>query len=237
MKENPVNSDQFLLKSVAEELRLPLVQISRLAELSRSSANDLSSDMKTIESSADLALQLLESYILGVELSDNQREIELSPITVGAVMNDVAHQVHKIADQNNCDILLSIKTSKPIMGNYEAIKMAYLNIAHSIILANNSQVDKKRKSIIFAVYGKGTKNMAGVYGNDVQINKTSWEKSMSMFHKTRQKIPEFSSINGSGFFVASSILESMSLSLHPSKYKGNKGLVAGFPLSQQLQLI
>ena len=60
---------------------------------------------------------------------------------------------------------------------------------------------------------------------------------MSIFYKTRQKIPEFSSINASGFFVASSILDSMSLSLNPSKYKGRKGLVAGFPLSQQLSLI
>jgi light-regulated signal transduction histidine kinase (bacteriophytochrome) len=237
LKDITINSNQFLLKSVAEELRLPLVQISRLAELSRSSYSDSSDEMKTIESSADLALQLLESYILGVELGDKQKEIELSPITIGAVMNDVAHQVYRIANQNNCDIELLIKTSKPIMGNYEAIKMAYLNIAHSIILANSSIGNTKRKSVIFAVYGRGPKNMAGVYGNDIQINKTSWEKSMSIFYKTRQKIPEFSSINASGFFVASSILDSMSLSLNPSKYKGRKGLVAGFPLSQQLSLI
>ena len=79
--------------------------------------------------------------------------------------------------------------------------------------------------------------MAGVYGNNLQISKSSWEKSLAIFDRSRQKMPDFSSINGSGFFVATSILESMSLSLNPSKYRGHKGLAAAFPLSQQLQLI
>lgn len=234
---NTVGADQYLLKSIAEELRLPLVQISRLAELSQASKYDFASNIRSIESSADLAIQLLESFILGVEFSDRQREIELSPITIGAVMNDVAHQLHRLASQNDYDIELSIKSAHPIMGNYEAIKMAYLNIAHTIITGDNSSDGKKRKSIVFAVYNRGPKNMAGVYGNNLQISKSSWEKSLAIFDRSRQKMPDFSSINGSGFFVATSILESMSLSLNPSKYRGHKGLAAAFPLSQQLQLI
>ena len=141
---NTVGADQYLLKSIAEELRLPLVQISRLAELSQASKYDFASNIRSIESSADLAIQLLESFILGVEFSDRQREIELSPITIGAVMNDVAHQLHRLASQNDYDIELSIKSAHPIMGNYEAIKMAYLNIAHTIITGDNSSDGKKR---------------------------------------------------------------------------------------------
>lgn len=232
-----VGVDQYLLKSIAEELRLPLIQISRLAELNLQNQKIDQKDIKKMESSADLAIQLLESFILGVEYSDRQIEIELSPITIGAVLNDVAHQVNKLATANNYDIELSVKSAHPVMGNYEAIKMAYLNIAHTIITGSTRHENNRRSSLVFAVYNRGPKNMAGIYSNNLDINKNVWERSINNFEKSRQKMPEFSHINGSGFFVASSILEAMSLELGPSKFHGDKGLAAGFPLSQQLQLV
>jgi len=237
LRDTLVNSDQYLLKSVAEEIRSPLVQISRLSELARDGKSNVFEQLEMIESSADIALQLLESYILGIELDDKQREIELSPITIGAVFSDVAHDVSRLAKNNNFDIEMSIKTQKPIMGNYEAIKLAYINIAHEIILNCSLEDNQKRKNITFAVISKSDQSMAGIYANNMDINKATWEKSMQIFRKTRQKIPDFSSGNGSGFFVASSILESMSLTLGPSKFKGNKGLSAAFPLSHQLSLV
>ncbi len=232
-----VDSSHILLKSVAEELRLPLVQISRLSETSLARGGQLLEDMKLIESSADLALQLLESYILGLEFSNKQKQIDLSPITMGAVLNDVAHQIHKVANQNNCDIEVAIKTSHPIMGNYEAIKLAYINIANSLITSHDANDSKKRRSITFSVFGNGPRNIAGVYTQDLNISRLSWERSLAIFEKTRQKMPDFTSTNGSGFYVAHTILEAMSLTLVPSKHNGLKGLAAGFPLSHQLQLV
>lgn len=232
-----ISSNHILLKSVAEELRLPLVQISRLSESKNDDKQTIIGNLKIIESSADLALQLLESYILGLDYNDGQKQIELSPITMGAVFNDVAHQVHKIANQNNCDIELEIKNTHPIMGNYEAIKLAFINIANSILVSTDTNEIKERRSMTLSVFSKGPKNFAGIYTNNLNITRSSWERSLLMFEKSRQKMPNFSANNCSGFYVAHNILETMSSTLIPSKHNGMRGLAADFKLSHQMQLV
>ena len=101
-----------LFLAMAEELKLPLQYIARQAELRTMQLQAVQKDaisstmhssgtqacLKDILTSADMSLQLLDSYLLSLRLSlDPAIKLELEPVSVSAVLYDTASQLQDVA--------------------------------------------------------------------------------------------------------------------------------------------
>src|ERR1700676_2245607 len=90
--------DNRLLKAVAEQLKLPLLQIARRAELGQALPQDLAA-WQQIQISADVALAMVEHYLFGLDFIEKQAALLLEPVSVSSVLNDVAHELSPMARQ------------------------------------------------------------------------------------------------------------------------------------------
>ena len=77
------DSSTRLMRALAEELKLPLMQISRSAELGQL---DSGNNLQIIETTASNALRLLDGYILTTQLMGEQQQLEIEPVSVTAVL-------------------------------------------------------------------------------------------------------------------------------------------------------
>ncbi len=231
-------ADQFLLKAIAEELKLPLTRIARLAELGYllKDPQAIDGQLRAIEHNSDVAMRLVESYLIGLQLASTQQVLDLEPLSIGSVLNDTAHQLSGIAAEYGVDIEILIHgKQRLIMGNLKGIKAAFLNIG-STLIATQPQTDH-RSSIVLASYPYGSEMVAGIYGDQSLISPKIWERGLGLYGRARQPIQSLSATNGAGLFVADTIFRAMSTRLRPSHHQRKSGLAANLSLSRQLRLV
>src|SRR5580698_5158854 len=100
----PILSQQLLL-SVAEELKLPLLQIARQAELAQLNGG---ANLTGIQAAAQTALQLLDNYVLGVRLALEPQQFPLEAVSVSSVLYDTGQQLDAFAKSYGVSLELNI---------------------------------------------------------------------------------------------------------------------------------
>jgi hypothetical protein len=239
LEENSSSSSNYkkILQIVTEEFKLPLMQIAQNAELGYMSAepNDAIEYFKTIEKNAGSAMRLLDSYLLGIELSGLQADLPLEPVSLGSILTDSAHQLNSNARQYNVNIELQISNKQPlVMGNVDALKSAFISLGNTFLSIQTLNVYRR---VTLATYPSNGKMTVGVFGNQFPITQKEWEIGKQLYGKSRQPISKIGSGYMAGIFIADTILRSMSSHLKPSKYRSSHGFAATLQLSKQLQLI
>ena len=84
----PVLSQELLL-SIAEQIKLPLLQIARQAEIARLTSLP---NLDDIQTTADNALRLIDNYLLSVRLSCEQELLAMESVSVSSVLYDAGHE-------------------------------------------------------------------------------------------------------------------------------------------------
>ena len=229
---------QQLLRSVAEELKLPLLQIARTAELGYLSggAGTVNKHLKNIEEGADAAIRLLDSYLLGLQLVDGQQILALEPVSLASIMVDSAHQLSITAKQYGVKLELAFSgRQKLIMGNARALQAAFTSLGSSIIV---SQPHSEKDSVVtMAAYPGKNRMIGGIFGAQQTMTNKAWERSRLLYGRSRQPVVNVSSSTATGIFVADKIFQAMSANLHPSKHLNCSGLAASLNLSSQLHFV
>ena len=131
-EQTSVLSQQLLL-SVAEQLKLPLLQIARQAEIGRLTKT---ADLQTIQTTADAALRLLDNYVLGVRLALDQHELETEPVSVSAVLYDSGQELTRLANTYGVDLELHIGGRfGTVMANRVGLQSALVSLGSALIEA------------------------------------------------------------------------------------------------------
>lgn len=229
------NFDQ-LLQTVAENLKLPLLQIARSAELAQIT-NKSSQAFNAIELTADSALQLLDNYILSLRLA-NQQPLQLEPVSVAAILAEVAEKLHRVAAQHQCDIELHLAGKyEPIMANRAGLSAALSSLGHVFIEASGIQASTKRAAITLAAHRSKRGIVAGMFADIDGLSTDAYKRARSIFGQARQPLTQFTSSTGAGVFVAESLLAPMAAHLRIARHQKLSGLAATFNSSEQLQLV
>ena len=232
-------ADQYLLRAVAEELKLPLMRIARLAELSHliKDSDQLGEQLQSIESNSELGILLVESYLMGLVLSDSQQSLDLEPVSIGSVLNDIAHQLGPIARQHNLDLEVQVDgRHQLVMANYRGLSAALLSVGSTLLTAHPTEVDKRPDPMVLAAYNYRGNLLTGVYGEQPTI-KGAWQRGTGLYGRARKPLLPLNSTNGAGLFVADTIFRAMSSRLRPAQHHNKAGLAANLIFSQQLQLV
>lgn len=234
-ENNAIESNGRLLRTLAEELKLPLIQIARSAELAR-----INGDLKEIERLevlADTSLRLLDSYVLSTQTMIGQQTLHLSPVSVSAVMYDTAQYLHKIAKLYDCKIKLETPSKKGlVMAHPQALQAALTSLGYSFISSISSDT-KKAPSIILTAKNNGRGIIAGIQSSSLDLSTQLLSQSQDLYGHARQSAASLTHTSGAGVVIARSLFNAMAYQLKVFNSHGNSGLAATLLPSQQLALL
>jgi hypothetical protein len=224
---------QQLLLSIAEELKWPLLQIARRAELAQTSA-----DFAAIQTAADSALQLLDNYALSVRLQLAPQTFELEPVSVSSVLYDAGQRLNALACSYGVDLELSIAGRyEPVMAHRAGLEAALVSLGTSLIEALPAQGDTQLK-LQLATHRCRYGIVAGLYTDDPKLSLQNLAIGRGLqAAASRQPLPALTHTAGAGIFVADTLLSAMKLKLTASRHHRLYGLGAVLPPSNQLQLV
>jgi len=226
----PTILSQQLLLSVAEELKLPLVQIAREAE-----RND--PGLAGIRATAEAALRLLDSYSLGVRLALEPAELGQESITVSSVLYEAGQQLDGLAKQYDVRLELNVAGRfGPVLAHRQGLQAALVSLGAALIEALPAQGGEQLK-LQLATHRSRYGIVAGLYADTKQLSTDALRRGRALQSRSRQPLINLTHTSGAGIFVADAILQAMRLKLLTSRHHRLYGLGTVLQPSQQIQLV
>ncbi len=236
-RQNAGETGERLLNALAEQMKLPLLQIARRAELARGN-NDTALALETIELTADNALKLLDFYLLSTKLARAQPYLQLEPVSLSAVLSDSAHELAWLAKRYNCELELHLSGKyEPVMAHKAGLEAALISLGYVFIEAQSGQNTGQRSLIKLAAHRSHGGIVAGMFANLEGLGSSMYKKAHELYGHARQPLIQLTSSTGTGVFVADSLLSSMSAHMHVARHQKLTGLAATFPPSRQTSLV
>lgn len=234
MAEATNGLSERVFKSVVEQLKLPLINIARQAELA-SSFNQY--DYQNISRVADMAIKLIDSYLLSV--TEDDLLMRLEPVSLSSVLNSAADNLSNVARIYNCEIKLALTSRfSPVISERRRLEAAFTMLGYSFIESHMANyASTKGGQVVLTTYKTKNGTAAGVFSPQINISKTNFNRALFMGGSSRQAIPEFSQSAGAGIIIADALLTSLSSKLRVTKHSNSMGLSATLIPSRQLELI
>lgn len=231
----PVLSQQLLL-SVAEQLKLPLLQIARQAELAHMTANPI--DAQRVQTTADMALHLLDSYVLGVQLAtDEHRLFETEPVTISSVLYDAGAQLQPLAKAYDVRLELNLGGKYgPVMAHRKGLQSALVSLGYALIEALPAG-DRPQMKLQLATHRCRYGVVAGLYCEAEGLSMEALRLGRQLYGRARQPLTGLSSGSGAGVFVADALLHAMRSQLTVTRHQKLRGLGAVLQPNPQMQLV
>jgi len=226
-------ADERLLRAVAEQLKLPLLQIARQAEMAAESGDAAS--LYSISFIADNALRMVDGFLLSASHGEGYT-IELEPVSVSSVLQDTAHKLTPLAKQNKCELEVSLAGKYgPVMAHKKNLESALLILGTSLIENRTSEIPYHQ--VVFAAHRSTRGLVTGVFDNQPGMSADMLRRGKALHGSARQPLPTVSGMNGAGVFIADSLLAAMETPLHIARHHKLTGLAATLHPSGQLQLV
>ena len=227
---------QQLLLSIAEQMKLPLLQIARQSELA---AMGLSPDLSQIRTLAENGLQVIDGYSLGLQLANqNLYELTRESVSVASVLYDADQQLRALARLYNVQLELNIAGRfGPVLANRQGLQSAIIGLASAFIEALPSQSAGRQTTLQLATHRCRYGIVAGVYASIPSLSSETLRQGRKLYGLSRQPLVEVSHTSGAGVFVADAIFRAMKLKLHVSRHHRLYGLGVVLQPSPQLALV
>lgn len=225
---------QQLLLSVAEELKLPLLQIARQAEQGQIGGQ---ADLKTIQATADTALQLLDNYVLGVRLATQPERLNVESVSVSSILYDAGQQLDTMAKNYGVDLELGIAGRfGPVLAHKQGLQAALVSLGAALIEALPAQENPQLK-LYLATHRSRYGIVAGLYADTRQLSREALQRGRRLQRYSRQPLINLTYTSGAGVFVADTILKAMNLHLTTSRHHRLYGLGTVLQPNHQLHLV
>src|SRR5665213_1623796 len=218
----PEEEDQLLI-NIVEHLKLPLTNISLKSE---------TANLTDIKSLADNSIRLIDGFVLGLNLAQN--ELKFEPVSISEVLGDAAHVLSKTAKIYDCNLNLKIEGKfAPVMSSKIEMQSALTLIGQTILESN---LDRNTEVFISA-YKSKDKIIAGVFTSGLKITNESLRRAIISAGQVRQGLPDFSHSPVAGIYAADLLLARLSSRLQVFHHDNLAGLAGNFIPSQQLSLV
>jgi len=225
-------SSERLLQAMAEQLKVPLMQIARQSELSQRVYDDDS--YSAITNIAEIGLQLVDSYLLSSQLK-NQNTLLLEPVAVSSILFDVAHKLDPIAKQYDLSLEVNLAGKyEPIMGHRKSLEAAFTMLGYSYIETSNNS---EQPVIILGAHKSSYGLVAGLFAGQKGLTTDMFRRARALYGTSRQPLPALSPSAGAGIFIADSLFQSMATRLKVAHHHKLAGLAVTLLPSRQLQLV
>jgi hypothetical protein len=231
--DSPLVSQQLLLH-VAEELKIPLQQIARQAEYGQLTGE---TDLQTIHTTADMALKLLDNYVLGVRLAFDSAQLAIEPVSVSSVLYDAGQQLDGLAKIYGIQLELDVAGRfGPVLAHRQGLQSALVSLGASLIEALPA-LESRQLKLQLATHRSRYGIVAGIYSDTEQLTNAALVNGRKLRGISRQPFINLTHTSGAGIFVADSIMRAMQLKLRTSRHHRLYGLGAVLQPNPQMQLV
>lgn len=229
-----------LLAALSDDLSLPLLQIKTALEVlnSQKLAKKSQDYTKSIGLTTDAGLQLIEAYRLALLAGDNS-SLKMEPVSVGAVLQDVAHQLTPYAKQYTTDLIVDVRGKlTPVLAHRQSLIAAMECLSTSMIRAQAAQVNQKRYKLVLGAH-RSAENVisAGVFSATQGISDKTLRRARSLVGLARQPMPGLPPGSASGILIADMLCSIMWQPLRAAAHRNLQGLATSVPISKQLQFV
>lgn len=223
-----------VLLSVAEQLKTPFLQIARQAELDSLHGT---SHPEAIRATAESAMQLIDNFLIGLQVSRATQQLTLEPVSVSAVLYDVSQQLRYLARQYGVQLELDIAGRYgTVMAHRQALLAALVSIGSTLIEGLPSQ-ENPNLQLQLATHRCRYGIVAGLYTKSMTLHTETLDRGFKLQGKARQPFHNVSHTTGAGMYIADNILEAMHLRLKASRHHGWYGFGVVLEPNNQLQLV
>lgn len=233
-----VFQSEELLVNLAEQVKLPFLQIAYAAERLEDQRGDAKIEQarRTIVVASQTALKLIDGYLLSIELQ-KENSLALEPVALSSVLYDAAQDLSDYAKAHNCELELQLSGKYgPAMAHRRAVTAALTTLGMSFIESASAKTGK-REVVRLAVNRRAQGLTAGVYIMGEGLSDNLLKRARAFQKNMRQPLAEFDSGSGTGVFIAGALFDSLHAELKVSRLRGFQGLAATLPLSRQLSLV
>jgi hypothetical protein len=231
------DSADLLFRSLAEQVKLPFIQIVHSAELSKISPDQaqIMQQLESISLTSAAALRLIDGYLLSVQLQ-REPQLPLEPVSLGSVLYDTAQSLDSFARAHNCEIELHIGGKYgPVMARREVVQAALMNLGYSFIEAATPTNGRTRITIAVRKNAHGINT--GVFSSNEGLSSSLFKQAKSLKGLVKQPMSNFSTGSGAGVFIADSLFDYLQSPLKTGRFQTLAGLSATLRPSLQLSLV
>lgn len=236
-KPVPGAENGLLFASLAEQVKMPFIQIAHAAELLRLHPDKASLDQlfNTITLTSEAALKLIDAYLLNVQLQQIST-LPLEPVSLSSILFDTASELNSYAEAHDCEIELLIKGKHgPVMGRHDVLKTALTSLGYAFIEAISQQDSKTKLSLVARKTSHGLS--AGMFSGVESLSAQLFKQAKILKGIARQPLSDFSAGSGAGVFVADALLSRLDSPMKVARYDSKNGLVTTLQPSMQLTLV
>jgi hypothetical protein len=230
-KAGKMSPMQALLAALSDDLALPLLQIK--------SALEAKASPDQIALSVENGLQLVEAYKLTLRINHDSESLQLEPVAIGAVLQDVAHQLTPYAKKYATDLEVDVSGRlTPVLTHQPSLHIAIQVLSASLIRAQAAQVQQKRYKLLLGARRSSESAIAtGVYSSIEGLSDKTLRSARSLTGHARQPLPSLPPGAASGVLIADMLCSSMWQPLRAAAHSGMHGLATAIPVSKQLQFV
>jgi hypothetical protein len=224
----PVQKDdtEILMLALADQLKLPLLQIAHLAETEPVAASDISTISR-------FALNLVDAYAL----ASSQTQLELEPLTTASVLYDVAQTIDPLARRLNYQVSIDLKgNNKPVMGHRQTLKDMLFLLSASMMQAG-SQDDSKGSKLVLGTHRSVTGTVVGAFCDNAELSQSALVMVRQLRGRASQSAPALGASGGSALAVADKLSQRLQAPLKFYRHNALTGIGSLLSTSSQLQLI
>jgi len=233
--------ERALLVALAGDLSLPLVHVKSALELinadefRKKTAREQSNEMQL---SVETGLQLVEAYRLLLR-SDEILSAPFQPVSIGAVLEEVAHRLYPYAKQYSTDITVDIQGRfAPVLADEASLSSAMEVLGFSIIRAQAAQSQQDKYQLVLGAHRLAENVVAaGVFSNVHGLSDRSLRAARSLAGQARQPLPAVPPGTASGILLADMLCSALWQPLRSAAHRNLGGLVTSLPTSKQLHFV
>ncbi|HVX58699.1 MAG TPA: hypothetical protein VG964_03095 [Candidatus Saccharimonadales bacterium] len=231
---------QALLVALSDDLALPLTHIKTGIDLiedvgfSKPVTRQQSESMRL---SLDAGFQLIEAYRLLLR-SDQLVELDFEPVAIGAIMDEVAHQLTPFARQYSTKLEVDVQGRlTPVLVHQPSLTAVLQSLSYSIIRAQAAQAERVEYRLTLGAHRSVDSVAAGVFSDVQGLSDRSLRAAHSLMGKARQPLPAVPPGTASGILIADMLCSNMWQPLRSAAHHSLHGLITTLPISKQLQFV
>lgn len=220
------HSDSAVSRSLLLDTQKTLLQIRHLV--------DGVGDSAVIEQLAARSLSQIDAVLASQQ--NDQLSLRLETVSLGAIMQDVLHQLTPTARTHDCSLQFHKRGSSALVTtDPERTRSLYMSLGYSFIEQASRQ--ETPAPVVFALRGNKSQQIGGVFTSMAEsFRGHSLRQVAELSRCAKQQFTPFASA-GSGVAIAQYLAQSMQLQLQKRHFQRTPGIALGFTPSAQLSLL
>jgi len=236
-----LEGQRALLAALSDDLALPLLQIKATLEVAEGqnfAAAAMKAHARAMTLNTAAGLQLIEAYRLALRAGIDH-ELPMEPVAIGAVLEDVAHQLSSYADQYVTDLEVDVQTKlTPVLAHQPSLMAAMQCLSASLIRAQAAQSRQRRYRLLLGAHRTPDNVIAaGVFSNVQGLSDRTLRAARHLVGRARQPLPAVPAGAAGGVLIADMLCSAMWQPLRAAAHRNMGGLATGVPVTKQLQFV